>query len=44
MIMKIILKIAGRSTDQEEKIETLNRAINLIPEKIEAYEALLMYI
>lgn len=35
------IEIAGRSTDQEEKIETLNRAINLIPEKIEAYEALL---
>lgn len=35
------IEIAGRSTDQEEKIETLNKAIDLIPEKIEAYEALL---
>lgn len=35
------IEIAGRSTNKEEKIDTLNEAINLIPDRINAYEALL---
>lgn len=35
------IEIASRSTNKEEKIDTLNEAINLIPDRVNAYEALL---